>query len=273
MTNLELQNLETRLDKVNKSITELEGVGERVYADARERMKAVLKEFITPYGDDELRISDRRIEVYPKGSNWELTSIYVKDNWGSDGTDFTDMYMSVGIFRTETMEEWVVERFQKLTYYAQAIVDFKDDILPRFNQIEEDKSKAYVAYTPEMRELRKQAKEINETISNEKERRKLEKLSNEGVEFKGRKREGWNGETYIQYPNFQAKVNERWNGIKSIKILKTSASGKSADVEVTYKGTKYNADGTQETAWVSHNVNRVRMENILEFVNYNVTVA
>jgi len=273
MTNLELQNLENSLDQVNQSITELEKQNSTLYTRANESKKKVLESFINGYGDDDVRFSANRIDIYPSTGNWELATIYVKDNWGADGTEYTDMYMSVGSFRTETMEEWVVERFQKLTYYAQAIVDFKDDILPRFNQIEEDKSKAYDAYTPEMRELRKQAKEINETISNEKERRKLEKLSNEGVEFKGRKREGWNGETYIQYPNFQAKVNERWNGIKSIKILKTSASGKSADVEVTYKGTKYNADGTQETAWVSHNVNRVRMENILEFVNYNVTVA
>ena len=275
MTNLELQNLETRLDKVNKSITELEKQGDRIYADARERMKAVLKEFITPYGDDELRISDRRIEVYPKGSSngWELASIYVKDDWKADGTDYTDMYISVGSFRTETMEEWVVERFQKLTYYSQAVVDFKDDILARFNQIQEDKSKAYDAYTPEMRELRKQAKELNETISDEKERRKIEKLSNEGVEFKGRKREGWNGETYIEYPDFQAKFDERWHGVRGIKILRTSASGKSADVRITIKGTKYNVGGEITKEMMSHDVMRVRMENILKFVNYNETIA
>ena len=273
MTNLELQNLETSLDKVNQSITELDNQREKIYADARERMKVVLKEFITPYGDDELRISSNRIEVLPKGSNWELASIYVKDDWKADGTEYTDMYMSVGSFRTETMEEWVVERFQKLTYYAQAIVDFKDDILARFTQIEEDKSKAYDTINPQMRELRKQAKELNETISDEKERRKLEMLSNEGVEFKGLKREGWDGETYIQYPDFQAKFNETWRGIKAIKILKTSASGKSADVRVTYKGTKYNADDTIERTWVSQNVMRVRMENVLKFVNYNETVA
>ena len=273
MTNLELQNLETRLDKVNKSITELEKQRDRIYAQTNERMKAVLKEFITPHGDDELRIASRRIEVYPKGSNWELTSIYVKDNWNSKGTDYTDMYMSVGSFRTETMEEWVVERFQKLTYYAQAIVDFKDDILARFNQIEEDKSKAYDAYNPEMRELRKEARELNEIISDEKERRKIEKLSKEGVEFKGRKREGWNGETYIEYPDFQAKFDERWHGVRGIQILRTSASGKSADVRITIKGTKYNVGGEITKELMSKDVMRVRMENVLKFVNYNETVA
>ena len=273
MTNLELQNLETRLDKVNQSITELEKQGDRIYADTRERMKAVLKEFITPYGDDELRISSSRIEVYPKGSNWELVSIYVKDNWGSDGTDYIDMYMSVGSFRTETMEEWVVERFQKLTYYAQAIVDFKDDILARFNQIEDEKSERYSAINPQMRELRKQGRKLNETISDEKDRRKLEMLSNEGVEFKGRKREGWNGETYIEYPDFQAKFDERWHGVRGIKILRTSASGKSADVRITIKGTKYNVGGEITKELMSKDVMRVRMENVLKFVNHNETVA
>ena len=273
MTNLELQNLEASLDKVNKSITELENQREKIYADARERMKEVLKEFITPYGDDELRISSNRIEVLPKGSNWELASIYVKDDWKADGTEYTDMYMTVGSFRTETMEEWVVERFQKLTYYAQAIVDFKDDILARFNQIEEDKSKAYDAYNPEMRELRKEARELNEIISDEKERRKIEKLSKEGVEFKGRKREGWNGETYIEYPDFQAKFDGRWHGVRGIQILRTSASGKSADVRITIKGTKYNVGGEITKELMSKDVMRVRMENVLKFVNYNETVA
>ena len=273
MTNLELQNLENRLDKVNQSITELEKQGDKIYAEARERMKAVLKEFITPYGDDELSISNRRIEVYPKGSNWELVSIYVKDNWDSDGIEYTDMYMNVGSFRTETMEEWVVERFQKLTYYAQAIVDFKDDILARFNQIEDEKSERYSAINPQMRELRKQGRELNETISDEKDRRKLEMLSNEGVEFKGRKREGWNGETYIEYPDFQAKFDERWHGVRGIKILRTSASGKSADVRITIKGTKYNVGGEITKELMSKDVMRVRMENVLKFVNHNETVA
>ncbi len=273
MTNLELQNLETRLDKVNQSITELEKQGDVIYADARERRKAVLKEFIAPYGDDELRIADRRIEVYPKNGNWELCNIYVKDDWKSQGTEYTDMYMTVGSFRTETMEEWVVERFQKLTYYAQAIVDYKDDILARFNQIEAEKSERYAAINPQMRELRKQAKELNETISDEKDRRKLEMLSNEGVQFKGSKREGWDGETYIEYPDFQAKFDERWNGVRGIKILRTSASGKSADVRITIKGTKYNVGGDITKELMSKDVMRVRMENVLKFVNYNETVA
>lgn len=273
MTNLELQNLENSLDQVNQSITELEKQSSTLYTRANESKKEVLKSFIAHYGDDDVRFSASRIDIYPSTGNWELATIYVKDNWGAKGTEYTDMYMSVGSFRTETMEEWVVERFQKLTYYAQSIVDFKDDIIARFNQIEVERDQEQDKFNPQLKELRAKGKELNQAISDEKERRKLEMLSNEGVEFKGRKREGWGGETYIEYPDFHAKFNDVWRGIKAIKILRTSASGKSADVKVTYKGTKYNADDTIERTWVSQNVMRVRMENILKFVNYNETVA
>lgn len=273
MTNLELQNLESRLDQVNQSITELEKQNSSLYTRANESKKEVLESFITAYGDDDVRFSANRIDIYPSTGNWELATIYVKDNWGAKGTEYTDMYMSVGSFRTETMEEWVVERFQKLTYYAQSIVDFKDDILARFNQIEVERDQEQDKFIPQLKELRAKGKELNEAISDEKERRKIEKLSNEGVEFKGLKREGWNGETYIEYPDFQTKFDERWHGVRGIKILRTSASGKSADVRITFKGTKYNVGGEITKEIKSQDVMRVRMENVLKLVNYNETVA
>lgn len=273
MTNLELQNLENSLDQVNQSITELEKQNSTLYTRANESKKKVLESFINGYGDDDVRFSANRIDIYPSTGNWELATIYVKDNWGAKGTEYTDMYMSVGSFRTETMEEWVVERFQKLTYYAQVVVDFKDDILARFNQIEVERDQEQDKFIPQLKELRAKGKELNEAISDEKERRKLEMLSTEGVEFKAMKREGWDGETYEVYPDFDAKFNERWNGVRGIKILRTSTSGKSADVSITIKGTKYNVDGTIEKTLMSQDVMRVRMENILKFVNRNETVA
>ena len=273
MTNLELQNLESSLDQVNQSITELEKQNSSLYTRANESRKKVLESFIAPFGDDDVRFSGNRIDIYPSNGNWELATIYVKDNWGADGTEYTDMYMSVGSFRTETMEEWVVERFQKLTYYSQAVVDFKDDIIARFNQIEVERDQEQNKFIPQLKELRAKGKKLNEAISDEKERRKLEMLSTEGVEFKAIKREGWDGETYEVYPDFEAKFNERWNGVRGIKILRTSASGKSADVSITIKGTKYNVDGTIEKTLMSQDVMRVRMENILKFVNRNETVA
>lgn len=266
-----MQNLDTllsRYDELESSIQTVEQNRNDIYTAQRQRLAKVLEKFFTPEEGDTIKYSHSSIQVFPTGSDDSFINIYVNDSWNDDEEkEYTGLYVSNYSFRTDDMSEWIVERFEKQAHYSRIAVDFQDDIVAEMNQVVEESNKLLVPVYADLRDLKREKKEVTEQIDRiRKEARMKALMSEEGLEIEGVEKEKWNGETYREYPYFQVKFDWTLRDIRGVRIDKVSASGKSADITVKLKRWDYNK---QEEVIADEKIERVRMDKIDEFLRYN----
>lgn len=269
-----LEKLNARLGKLNTLLDAIDASRSKLYDQERMDLANVLEKFFTPEGDDVVECSHSSVNIRVKGadsfSNYFLT-IYADDSWDENDTKtYTKLYVSNSSFRTDEMSEWIVERFEKQAHYTRIAVDFQDDILAEMNQITQHFNALYTEIAKPAKELRKEAREIREEINAiEKEARLKALMSEEGLEIKGIERERW-GDTYIEYPDLEVKWDWTVRNVRGLRIDRTSASGKSADITVKVKRDQWSDDGTVlRDVIVDQKIERVRMDKIESFLRFN----
>ena len=183
-----------------------------------------------------------------------------------DEKEYTGLYISNYSFRTDVMEEWVIERFEKQAYYARIAVDFQDDILAELNQVIAENRDLFVSVYDELRDLKRERREVTEQIDSIRKEARMKALtSEEGLVLEGIERERW-GETYREFPYFQVKFDWTLRDIRGLRIDRVSPSGKSADITVKIRKWDYDK---QDEVIADEKIERVRMDNIEEFLRYN----
>lgn len=265
-----MQNLETlqaRYDVLESLIDTAEQNRNDIYTAQRQRLAKVLEYFFTPEEGDTVKVSHSSIQVFSGDSTDALINIYVNDSWTEDDEkEYTNLYISNYSFRTDEMAEWIVKRFEKQAHYARLAVDFQDDILAEMNQVVGEFNRLLVPVYDDLRDMKSERREVSEQISAIKKEARLKALmSEEGLEIEGVERERW-GETYREFPDLQVKFDWTLRSIRGLRIDKVSASGKSADITVKLKRWDYNK---QEEVIADEKVERVRMDNIDNFLRYN----
>ena len=170
----------------------------------------------------------------------EIVTLRFRDDWKTG--EFTGIDTSM--YSTNDNSQWELERIYTAGEVAKVLLDFGDDILAKFNSIQD-------AFQEEYKEAQrvKWACEVEvEKLKAEKDDCELEsvrtKLEEEGLTFLGDKK---------------GSIDLRWDwtlrGIIAAKIISKTASGKSADIEITQQG-----KGTQI-------FEKVRMSNIESLLN------
>ena len=151
----------------------------------------------------------------------ELISIRFKEDWKSG--EFTDIDTSM--YSTNDNSQWELERLFTAGEVAKVLLDFGDDIIAEFNSIKDKMSEEYskarnAKWTCEG-DIQKLRDEKNQTYLNKAE----SLLNGEGLVFDGDKK---------------GTIDLRWDwtlrGITSAKIISKTASGKSADIEISQYG-------------------------------------
>jgi hypothetical protein len=164
------------------------------------------------------------------------------------------------------MAEWIVERFEKQAHYARLAVDFQDDILAEMNQVVGEFNRLLVPVYDDLRDMKRERREVSEQISAIKKEARMKALtSEEGLEIEGVERERW-GETYREFPDLQVRFDWVLRSIRGLRIDRVSSSGKSADITVKVKRWDYNK---QEEVITDEKIERVRMDNIDDFLRNN----
>ena len=151
----------------------------------------------------------------------ELISIRFKEDWKSG--EFTDIDTSM--YSTNDNSQWELERLFTAGEVAKVLLDFGDEIIAEFNSIKDKMSEEYskarnAKWTCEG-DIQKLKDEKNQTFLNKAE----SLLNGEGLVFDGDKK---------------GTIDLRWDwtlrGITSAKIISKTASGKSADIEISQYG-------------------------------------
>lgn len=170
----------------------------------------------------------------------EIITLRFRDDWKTG--EFTEIETSM--YSTNDNSQWELERIYTAGEVAKILLDFGDDILAKFNSIKDTFKEEY----KEAQRARFDCESDVKKLKTEKDGYELEsvrtKLEEEGLTFLGDKK---------------GSIDLRWDwtlrGIIAAKIISKTASGKSADIEITRWG-----KGTQV-------FEKVRMSNIESLLN------
>ena len=151
----------------------------------------------------------------------ELVTIRIRDDWK------TNEYVSIetSMYSTNDNSQWELERLFTAGEIAKVLLDFGDDIVAEFNKV---KSSFKTKYDEASRAKWTCESDISK-LKDEKNQTFLDTaktlLNGEGLVFEGDKK---------------GSIDLRWDwtlrGITSAKIVSTTASGKSADIEISTYG-------------------------------------
>ena len=270
---LKLEKLNGRLEQLNTLLGAIDAAKSKVHDQERMDLANVLEKFFTAEEGDLVECSHQSVNIRKRGADRHnnFLTIYVDDSWNEDDTKtYNKLYVSNSSFRTDDMAEWIVERFEKQAHYTRLAVDFQDDILAEMNQISEEALQLLIQISKPAKALRKEAREIQEEISTiNKEARLKALMSEEGLKIEGYERERW-GKKYIELPSLEVKFDWTLRNVTGLRIDRTSASGKSADitVKVVREGWDPNT-GEWSPKVIDQKVERVRMDKLESFFRYN----
>ena len=214
---------------------------------------------------DTIRVSSDRVEfTRPQERykyNKELLTLYFNSR---DWRDVEADKIETSFYSTSENSEYELRRMVLIGKVGQIVLDFKDDILGKFNQIKADtKEESSKARKAEW-DIENEIKEVNEQIRLIEKENLFSKVENEGIEF-----ELPEGKSINELPNMDVKFNRTIFNVKGLQIIKKTASGKSADLHLKVMSNIWNSDtksyNEKEDIRV---VEKVRMDNIERFLEY-----
>ena len=151
----------------------------------------------------------------------ELLTIRFKEDWKTG--EFTDVETSM--YSTNDNSQWELERLFTAGEVAKVLLDHGDDIIAKFNSYKDSFAEEYKA-----------AKDAKWSCEGDIQKLKDEKNQT----FLDKARTLLNGEGLVFDKEKKGSIDLRWDwtlrGITSAKILSKTASGKSADIEISTYG-------------------------------------
>ena len=215
---------------------------------------------------DTIKVSSDRVEfTRPQEGykyNKELLTLYFNSK---DWRDVEADRIETSFYSTSENSEYELRRMILIGKVGQIVLDFKDDILGKFNQIKADTKEELSKARRVEWDIEKEIKEVNEQIRLIEKENLFSKLENEGIEFKLPE-----GKSVNELPNIDVKFDRTIYNVKGLQIIKKTASGKSADLHLKVVNNIWNSDtksyNEKEDIRV---VEKVRMDNIERFLEYN----
>ena len=259
MTRTEILRL--RLDELDKERTNIQVRTKRLYIRRQKELINVLRDWFIPFNiedrDVSFNFSEYKVEVLKKQKEEDNVIFWFKIREEWDGkTTFTgfelNKYSGGAIISEDTVTNMILA-----AKWSQFVLDYQDDIVAELNMVQERYDKFIEILGGKVSELRKAIYQQQLDIDKLEKENNLTKLTSEGIELDTNKKE--NKDTYL--PSLVVKYDWTLYSVKALKVLRMTASKKSADVEVTTRDWQGSLHKTI--------VEKVRMDNILHFVNYN----
>ena len=264
MTKLEI--IKIKVDKLEENLGSIDTRINRIRWRRKQETINIFRKYMTPDTDGiEIKnVSDKRMEFIlldDKYSSMTIERINVEDieraSWDETLVDFKAYSNGLSLKNVEELKK----RSELQVKLAEQFEDFKDDMIAEVNCLQEK-------YDGWIEELYKRQKAAQEKVRpfrkelDELEEAELEKRLLKGVTF-SKIHSRWSSP---KYPDFNVKWDEKIRDVKKLKVLRFSASKKSADIELTRQGKDW--DGK---IWTDvRKINRVRVDNFKNKVKYTL---
>ena len=240
MTHLESLNL--RYDQLDQELKSLETRENKLYYRGENEKKLMLKKAFESFSHDEFQIgvsSVQRVTLSPKGDGYNYIVEYSLDTrWRTDDGERiqSSRLNHNGSYFYNNEEN---KNFNQALVESEARMEFmklaaeKDEqIQADWMSIDEKYSNLRAKFWDNLRDLRSAVNDASRDILKFEEQAEMEKLEDEnGISFKSK--EGHS------LPGLDVRFDWRIGQIKNIRVVGKTASGKSVDLEVVRKWSKW----------------------------------
>ena len=237
-----LKSLNLRYDQLDQELKSLESRENRLYYRGENEKKLMLKKVFESFSHDQFQIgisSTERVTLSPKGDGYNYLVEYSLDTrWRSDDGDRIERsrlnHNGSYFYNNEDNKN-----FNQALVESEARVEFmklaaeKDEqIQADWMVIDEKYSDLRMKFWDKLKDLRSAVNDASRDISKFEEQAEMDKLENkEGISFKSK-----DGKSL---PGLDVRFDWRIGQIKNIRVVGKTASGKSVDLEVVRKWSKW----------------------------------
>ena len=237
-----LKSLNLRYDQLDQELKSLESRENRLYYRGENEKKLMLKKVFESFSHDQFQIgisSTERVTLSPKGDGYNYLVEYSLDTrWRSDDGDIIERsrlnHNGSYFYNNEDNKN-----FNQALVESEARVEFmklaaeKDEqIQADWMVIDEKYSDLRMKFWDKLKDLRSAVNDASRDISKFEEQAEMDKLENkEGISFKSK-----DGKSL---PGLDVRFDWRIGQIKNIRVVGKTASGKSVDLEVVRKWSKW----------------------------------
>ena len=246
MTHLESLNL--RYKQLDQELKALESRETRIYYRGENQKKLMLKKAFESFSNDKFNIeaSEIRVSLVPKDDKYNTKVEYSLDTrWRSDEGERIQ-YSKLnhnGNYFYNNMENR--QNFNDALVEAEARMEFMKIAIEKDEQIQADWlliDNRYAQLTSKFwdnkRELRKAVSDVSLDISKLEEQAEMDTLENEnGISFKSK--------NDYSLPRLDVRHDWEIGQIKNIRVVGKTPSGKSVDLQVTRKWSKWDNEKEQ----------------------------
>ena len=251
--------LKIRLGQLQSEMNELDNRTHRLYMRKQNEQKLMLSSYF--HVTDEQFVcrasSDTRVCLqYVTDKYGDIVSYVLNDRWSRDEqaerVQDSKIYHNGSTF--DTLDQHILDQSQARFEFMQCAVDHNDDIIAAWNTIEKKYDKLIESFYDAKSKLRTSINDQSRDIDRLEKEALREKLS-AGINFtkseKGR------------LPEIEVRWDWNISRIKSLRTLRTTASGKSADIEVTQLSQRWdnNYDSYKEIE-ETQTFEKVRMDKV-----------
>ena len=207
--------------------------------------------------------SDTRVTLhYEKDSYDAIVSYELQDRWSRD--EMGERVESSKIYHNgstyENIDESMLDQSQARFEFMQCAVDHNDDIIAAWNTIEKKYDKLIDTFSEARSAINKSINEQSSDIDKLEKETLTEKLTKKGVKFVKSPDGEWSRGTL---PELEVRYDWTISRIKSLRVLRMTPSGKSADLEITQKSNRWdNKTESYIDTDVTDTYKSVRMEKI-----------
>ena len=264
MSNTRVKVLEIRLDQLQTERDGLENRQHRLRKRKSNEQKLMLGSYFHVSNDKFVvnTANDDRVRLqYADDPYGDIVSYQLDYNWERDENGervrTSKIYHNGSTFKD--IDETILDQSQARFEFMQCAVDHNDDIMAAWNVIEKKYDKLIASFYESTRELSDAINSQSRDITKLEKEALTEKLSGDGVRFMQT--------TSGRLPELEVRYDWNISRIKSLKVLRTTASGKSADLEITQKSNRWD---NETEAYIETDVTdtyeRVRMDKVEHLV-------
>ena len=212
--------------------------------------------------EDEIKVCGEYVEFTRPQEGFNYKKNYFEVRFKTDWRTAIATSVEASVYSSNGNNDWELSRLITVGKGAQIILDCKEDILDKYNTIVLFYKESIDTANKNSWDNEKEVSKCKDSIRQTEIEEVLKRVEIEGIEFSESAKERYN-----KYPALQTGYNDSVTSIKALKILSKTSSGKSANIQVTQEGNRWD-DLTQEYVKTEHirTFPLVRMSYIVPFI-------